>query len=93
MRPEWVTDRKAIFEYLSYWEAIALGTKQEVFDFDTLNQQAGGHIVAIAENYAAWFEARRALYGPLLYVGIEELANRVRRAREHDPTPGFDAKQ
>jgi hypothetical protein len=36
-------NRRALTQYLSFWEAVALGVRQEVFDADTLRMQAASH--------------------------------------------------
>lgn len=59
--------RHALTQYLNFWEAVALGVEQGVFDLDTLNKQAGGHIASLWCNYQPWVESREEKFGEALY--------------------------
>lgn len=72
--PQSAKSRRALTQYLGFWEAVALGVRQEVFDFETLELQAAGHLIALSKNYEPWFLAREKKYGQPLYQHLRWLA-------------------
>jgi len=79
--PEIASARRALTQYLSFWEAVALGVKQGVFDFETLRMQAAGHVQALWANYEPWIRSRGEKYGAPLYEHLRWLAESFRLGR------------
>jgi hypothetical protein len=77
--PEIAKGRRALTQYLSFWEAVALGVRQDVFDFETLELQAASHVIALWANYEPWISAREEKYGKPLYEHLQWLAEGFER--------------
>jgi Domain of unknown function (DUF4760) len=73
-----VQARRPIRAYLNYFEMLAVGVHQGVFDLSTLTRISGGSIIAVATNYASYIERRREeLNAPQLYSELITLARTI----------------
>ncbi len=67
--------RRAIHNYLGFWELLSAGVARDVLDRDTIRSLARGRAVAVWKNYEPFVTAERIRYdAPLLYIELEHLA-------------------
>ena len=67
--------RRAIHNYLAFWELLSAGVAQNVLDRTTIRSLARGRAVAVWKNYEPFVTAERTRYeAPLLYIELQRLA-------------------
>jgi hypothetical protein len=67
--------RRAIHNYLGFWELLSAGVAKEVLDRDTIRSLARGRAVAVWNNYRPFVIAERIQYeAGLLYRELQNLA-------------------
>jgi hypothetical protein len=70
-------------EFLNYYEDLAVGARQGVFDIETISMSEGSRIIATAENYRVYVEdIRREIGKSTLYENLECLAEILRSLRK-----------
>jgi hypothetical protein len=76
----------AITGYLSLFESLGAGVRDDVYSFPVVEAVAGGRVLAIVENYRPWIEDRRRHFqNPRLYEHLEWLADQIARHRAAAP--------
>lgn len=72
--------RRAVNDYLNYYEFLALGVNMATYDYDTIRGLARGRMVYLADSYRDYIErARQRNNNAGLWVELEILADRLRR--------------
>jgi hypothetical protein len=67
--------RRAIHNYLGFWELLSAGVHEEVLDRKTVVSLARGRAVAVWANYRSYIIKERERYhAPALYSELEKLA-------------------
>jgi hypothetical protein len=68
----------AIRYYVNFWENLAVGVEQGVYDIRTVHALASDHVEALAQNFKPYIDARRQeLHAPTLYIYLERMAERI----------------
>ncbi|NUT38077.1 MAG: DUF4760 domain-containing protein [Hamadaea sp.] len=76
------TLNKAIADYLTLHNLIAVSVRSDVFDVSVIDHIFGGRLMQLEANYRAWVtHARESLNYPTMYSDIEWLAGEVARRR------------
>jgi Domain of unknown function (DUF4760) len=74
--------RRAIHNYLGFWELLSAGVAQDVLDRATIRSLARGRAVAVWKNYEPFVTAERSRYeAPLLYIELQRLAEFLKAGR------------
>jgi Domain of unknown function (DUF4760) len=74
--------RRAIYNYLGFWELLSAGVAQDVLDRTTIRSLARGRAVAVWTNYKPFVTEERSRYdAPLLYIELERLAESLAAER------------
>jgi hypothetical protein len=72
-----------LWSYLNYYEVLASGVNEGVFDLGVVDRTSGTTIIKIQEFYGDFIdEVREAERRPRVYLEIESLAKKLRQRRD-----------